>query len=57
MSAVTGSTCETPVCMKLLLFIVGAERIPEAAATTNWKTGPRTKKLNQPPIFLEIGLV
>lgn len=55
MSAVTGSTCERLVCMKLLLFIIGAEHIPGAAATTNQKT--RTKRLNQPPVFLEIGLV
>lgn len=51
MSTVTRSTCETLVCMKLLLFIVGAEHIPGAAATTNQKTGPRTKKLNQPPFL------
>lgn len=47
----TGSKCEMLVCMKLLLFIVGAEHIPGAAATTDQKTWPRTKKLNPPPIF------
>lgn len=55
MSAVTGSTCEMLVCMKLLLFIVGAE--PGAAATTNGENRAENKETKSATNFLEIGLV
>lgn len=51
MSAVTGSACETLVCIKLLLFIVRAETNaskPAAAATSDQKTAENkeTKSAN-----------
>lgn len=55
MSAATGPACETLVCIKLLLFYCESGTYankPAAAATTNQKTGPRTKKRNQPRIFI-----
>lgn len=55
MSAVTGPACETLVCIKLLLFYRESGTYankPAAAATTNQKTGPRTKNRNQLRIFM-----
>lgn len=55
MSAVTGPACETLVCIKLLLFYRESGTYANkaaAAATTNQKTGSRTKNRNQPRIFM-----